>query len=109
MSFLDLKVTASIRLASLWKAIMMYWFPLRAWIGKRPVSSVYNLLIGVTCINSSLERIQGIGSSGELVVGGLGLVDMTPWRFWMRCHMVVASSYGKYLVALASVNPGHNE
>ena len=56
---------------------MMYWFPLQAWIGKKPVPSVYNLLMGVTCINSSLERIWGIGSSGELVFGVLGLVDLT--------------------------------
>ena len=60
---------------------MMYWFPLRELIVKRPVSSVYNLLIGVTCINSSLERILGIGSSGELVAGGLGLLDLTPGVF----------------------------
>ena len=48
---------------------------------KRPVSSVYNLMMGVTFKNSSFERIQGIGSSGEIVVGGLGLVDLTPCRF----------------------------
>ena len=73
------------------------------------MSSVYNLLMGVTCRNSSFERIRGIGSSGELVVEGLGLVDLTPWRFWTRCPMVVASAYGQYLVALASVIPGHDE
>ena len=109
MSFPELKGTASIRLASQWYAIMMYWFPLQAWIGKRPVSSVYNLLMGVTCINSSLERIQGIGSSGKLVVGGLGLVDLTPWRFWTRCSIIVASTDRQYLVAMASVSPGHDE
>ena len=71
--------------------------------------SVYNFLMGVTCINSSLERIRGIGSSGELVVGGFGLVDLTPWRFWTRCPMILASAYGQYSVALASVSPGHDE
>ena len=73
------------------------------------MSSVYNLLMGVTCMNSSFERILGIGSSGELVVGGLGLVDLTPWRFWKRCPMIVAAADGQYLVALASVIPGHEE
>ena len=87
----------------------MYWFPLRALMGKRPVSSVYNLLMGVTCMNSSFERIRGIGSSGELVVGGLGLVDLTPYRFWTRCPMIVAVAEGQYLVSLESVSPGHEE
>ena len=73
------------------------------------MSSVYNLLMGVTCINSSLERIRGIGSSGELVVGGLGLVDLTTWRFWTRFTMIVASVDGQYLVALESISLGHNE
>ena len=72
VSFLVLKGAASIRLALQWYMIMMYWFPMQAWIGKRPVSSVYNLLMGVTCRNSSFEQIRGIGASGELVVGGLG-------------------------------------
>ena len=73
------------------------------------MSSVYNLLMGVTCRNSSFERIRGIGSSGELVVGGLDLVDMTPGRFWTRCPMIVASADGQYLEALASISPGHDE
>ena len=77
-------------------------------MGKRPVSSVYMLLMGVTCINSSFERIWGIGSSGEIVAGGLGLVDLIPWRFGTRCPMIVASEDGQYLVALASVRPGHD-
>ena len=94
---------------SQWYAIMMYLFSLRVWIVKQPVSSVYNLLMGVTCINSSFKRIRGIGSSGELIVGGLGLVDMTPWIFWTRCPMIVASAYGQYLVALESVSPFHDE
>ena len=106
--FIDLKGTASIRLASQWYEIMMYWFTLRVWIGKRPMSSVYNLMMGVTFRNSSFERTRGIGSSVELVVGGLGLVDLTPWIFWTRCPMMVESAYGQYLVALASVRPGHN-
>ena len=42
------------------------------------MSSVYNLLMGVTCINSSLEQIRGIGSLSELSVGVVGLVDLTP-------------------------------
>ena len=109
MSFLDVKGSASIILASQWYTIMMYWFPMRAWMGKRPALSVYNLLMGVTYINSSFERIRGIGSSGELFVGGLGLVDMNPCRFWTRCPMIVAAADGQYLVALASVSPGHEE
>ena len=78
-------------------------------MGKRPVSSVYNLLIGVTWINISLDRTWGIESSGELGGWGLGLVDLTPWRFWTRCPMIVASAEGQYLVALARVIPGHDE
>ena len=50
-----------------------------------------------------------MGSSGELVDGGLGLVDLTHWRFWTRCPMMVASADGQYLVTLASVSPGHDE
>ena len=108
-SFLGVKGSASIRLASQWYVIMMYWFELRAWMGNLPVSSVYNLLMGVTCMNSSFERIQGIGLSGELVVGSLGLVDLTPWYFWTRCTMIVAAADGQYLVALVSVSPNHEE
>ena len=73
------------------------------------MSSVYNLLIGVTFMNSSFERIRGVGLLGELVVGGLGLVDMTPCRFWTRCPMIVLSADGKYLVALVSVSPIHKD
>ena len=47
--------------------------------------------------------------SGELVVGGLGLLDLTPCRFWTRCPMMVASADGQYLVELASMSPGHEE
>ena len=73
------------------------------------MSSMYNLLMGVTCINISLERIREIGSSGELVFGGLGLVDLTPWLFCTRCPMIVASVDGQFLVALVIVSPGHDE
>ena len=65
--------------------------------------------MGVTFINSSFDRIQGICSSGELVVGGLGLVDMTPFRFWGKCPMIVAVVEVQYLVALANVSPSHEE
>ena len=78
-------------------------------MGKLPVSSVYNLLIGMTWINSSFGRTWVIFSSGELVGWVLGLVDLTPWCFWTRFPMMVSSEDGKYLVALASVSPGHNE
>ena len=107
LSFLDVKGSASIRLALQWYEIIMYWFPLRAWMGKRPVSSVYNLLMGVNFMNSSFERIRGIGSSGKPVVRGLGLVDLNPCYFWKRCPMIVAAADGKYLAALARVNPSH--
>ena len=65
--------------------------------------------MGVTIMNSSFERIRGMGSSDELVVGGLGLVDLTPCCFWTRCHMIVASADGEYLVALESVSPSREE
>ena len=77
-------------------------------MGKRPVSSIYNLLMGVTWINSLLDRTWGIGSSGELGGWLLDLVDLTPWRFCTRCPIMVASAEGKYLVVLARVSPGHN-
>ncbi len=37
---------------SAWKVIMMYWFPERALIGKRPVSSVFSLLRGYTLMKT---------------------------------------------------------
>ena len=73
------------------------------------MSSVYNLLMGVTWRKSPLDWTWGIGSSGELGGWGLGLVDLTPWSFWTRCTMMVASTDGQYLVALARVSPGHDE
>ena len=71
--------------------------------------SVYNVLMGMTWIKSSLDRTWGIGSSGELGGGGFGLVEITPWIFWTRCPMMVALAEGQYLVALARVIPGHDE
>ena len=109
VSFLALKGAASIRFASQWYAVIMYWFLLRAWMGKRPVSSVYNLLIGVTWIKISSDRTWVIGSSGELVGSGLALVELAPWRFWAIFPMMVALGGGQYLVVLASVSPVHND
>ena len=73
------------------------------------MSSVYNLLMGVTWRESFLDRTWGIGSSGELGGWGLGLVDHTPWRFWTRCPIMVALTEGKYLVTLARVIVGHDD
>ena len=78
-------------------------------MGKRPVSSVYNLLIGVAWIKISFDRAWYIGSSVELFGWGLGLVDLTPWRFWKRCPMMVALEDGQHLVALATISPGHDD
>ena len=78
-------------------------------MGKRPVSSVYNLLISVTWRNSSFDRTWGIGSSDEIVGWGLGLFELTSWSFGTRCRMMVALADGQYLVALASVSPGPDE
>ena len=75
---------------------------------KRPVSSVYNLLIGVTWRKISFYWTWGIGSSGELFGGVLVLVDLTPWIFGTRCTILVASADEKYLVALASVSLGYD-
>ena len=36
-------------------------------------------------------------------------MDVTTWSFWTRCPMKVALVYGKYLVTLASISPGHDE
>ena len=109
VSFLVLNGTASIRFASQWYTIMAYWFTLQAWTGKRPVSSVYNLLMVVTWRNSSLDRTWGIGSSGELGGWVLGLVDLNHWHFGTRCLMMLALAEGQYLVTLARVSPGHDE
>ena len=73
------------------------------------MSSVYNLLMGVTWRNIFLDRTWGIGSSSELGGWSLGLVDLTPWIFWLRCPMMLASVEGKYLVELEIVSPGHDE
>ena len=87
----------------------MYWCQLCAWMGERPVSSIYNLLMGVTWRNSLLDQNWGIGSSGELGGWGLGLIDLTTWSFWTRCTMMVALAEGQYLVELARVSPVHDE
>ena len=73
------------------------------------MSSMYNLLMGVTCMNSSFDQIRGIGSSGELVVGGLVLLDLNPCRFWTIFPMIVVAADRQYLEALASVRPGHKD
>ena len=96
LSFLGAKGLASISLASQWYVIIIYWFPLRVWTGKRPVSSLYNLLMVVTFMYNLFERNRGSCWSGELVVGVLGLVDMTPCLFWTRFHMIVAVDKGSY-------------
>ena len=46
---------------------------------------------------------------GEIVAESLVFVDLTPCLFWTRCPMIVDVAEGKYLVALASVSPGHEE
>ena len=56
-----------------------------------------------------LDRTWGIGSSSELGGCSLGLVDFTPWIFWLRFPIMLASVEGKYLVALEIVSPGHDE
>ena len=94
VSFLVLKGTASIRLTSQWYVIIMYRFPLQERMGKRPVSSLYNLLIGLTWRKSSFDCKWGIGSSVALGCGGLGLVDFATRCFWTRCTILVASEDG---------------
>ena len=63
----------------------------------------------VTWRKSFLDETWGIGSSGELGGWGLGLVEITHWRFGARCSMMVALAEGQYLVALARFIPGHDE
>ena len=75
VSFLVLKGTAIIRLTSQWYVIIMYRFPLQERMGKRPVSSVYNLLIGLTWRRVRLIGTGALAPPLHLVVGGLGLVD----------------------------------
>ena len=73
------------------------------------MSSVYNLLMGVTWMYNSFERTRGSCWSDELVAGSLGLVGLTPCLFWTRCPMIVAVAEGQYLVTLASVSSIHEE
>ena len=73
------------------------------------MSSIYNLLMGVTWRKIFFDRTWGIGSSGELGGWGFGFVDLTPWRFCTRCPMMVVSAEGQYLVALERVSSDHDE
>ena len=73
------------------------------------MSSVYNLLMGVTWMCSSFERTLLIFGSSEVFAGSLGLVDLNPCLFCTRYPMIVAVAEGKYLVALASVSPVQDE
>ena len=90
---------------------MIYWFPLCALIGNLPVSSVYSLMICIVCMCSSLELVDGRGTSyGD--VSGIGLrgifrlVERTPCLDWNMCPFIVSSSDGQYAVVLARVSPG---
>ena len=51
--------------------------------------------MGVTCINILFQQIRESCASGELVVGVLGLVDLTPCSFWTRFPMIVAVAEGQ--------------
>ena len=82
---------------------------MQTWTGKRPLLSVYNLLMGVTWRKISLDRTWGIVSSGELGGGGFSLVERGPWLFRTSCHIMVALAEGQYLVAFARVIPCHYE
>ncbi len=78
-SLLDLKACWRMRLPLVWKAIMTYWLPERALMGKRPVLLVKSLLSGFVTTNTWLEGIAtggGRTTRGASKVG-LGFVDQT--------------------------------
>jgi hypothetical protein len=104
---LDLKACWRMRLPLAWKAIMMYWLPEHALMGKRPVSSVKSLLSGFVMTKTWLEGASmggGIPARGAKEVG-LGFVDRTFWRCWARWPMIVSLASGQYLAAFEYVRP----
>ena len=46
---------------------------------------------------------------GDSSGGGLGLVDLTPWRNWTKWPRVVLSAEGQYLAVFSYVKLGHEE
>jgi hypothetical protein len=59
---------------AMWKAIMTYWFPERALIGKWLMSSLYNLLRGYTLMKTRLDSIPtGLGAEMGSAVGDKGV------------------------------------
>ncbi len=68
-----------------------------ALMGKRPVSSVYSLLIGYVLTKRRGFSPGGmIGFSlGGLAAGGFGLVDRMFWRCCARCPLMVSSASGQ--------------
>ncbi len=66
-------------------------------MGKRPVSSVYSLLIGYVFtkrIGFSPWGIEGVAMGGS-AAGGFGLVDLTFWRCCARCPLMVLLASGQ--------------
>ena len=108
---MDLNACWRMRLPMAWKAIMMYWFPEHALIGKWPVSSAYSLLRGYTVMKTWLDGPSlGLGAvvgsaGGNEGVDRLGLVDLTFWRCWARCPKIVLLALGQYLATLEYVSP----
>ena len=66
-SALDANGRARMALEGPWYAIMMYWFPLRAFGVNLPVSSVNKWLDGITVMSS-----MSVGSAGATSMAGRG-------------------------------------
>ena len=102
----ELKLTVIIALSSQCYAIMIYWLPVPEITGKRPVPSLYSLIMCVVLMCSSLEMYVsspslGLGSLGLLsfLVVLVDLVDQTCCRVWTIWHLMVSFHVGQYLAA----------
>ena len=82
-------------------------------MGKRPMLSVYILLIGSSQICSSAEGRTGSGMGSEGVAAGAeevvhGLVEKTTCKVWNKRHLIVSSMSGQYLFACVCIRTGHD-
>lgn len=89
---------------SAWRAIMMYWFPLRARGWKRPVSSV-NILF------SGMEKMSMAWGGGRCRVcrwAAVRVVDRMCCCGWAIWPWMIASAVGQYLAIKVYVRPGQD-
>jgi hypothetical protein len=90
------------RLPLAWKAIMTYWLPDHALMGKQPLLSLRSLLSSFVTMKTWLEGIA-TGEGGTARGAGkldLGFANQTFWRCWARWPMIASLASGQYLAAL---------